>query len=161
MQSSCSTDYWSRAVWSLPARQMSFAVNSAQDTLPHNSNLVRWKRPVSPWCPLCGDLQTLRHVLNGCKQALQERRYDQRHDEILREIVTYLGEHLSDADYQMVADLDSGTYTFPIHICPTTECDGFQGQSLTKQTAFVSATACTNYTLLNHLCSMWYARFSV
>ena len=41
------------------------------------------------------------------------------------------------------------------------QCDGFQGQSLTKQTAFVLATACTNYTLLNHLCSMWYARFSV
>ena len=35
--------------------------------------------------------------------------------------MTYLGEHLSDADYQMVADLDSDTYTFPIHICPTTE----------------------------------------
>ena len=41
MESFCSTDYWSRAVWSLPARQMSFAVNRAQDTLPHNSNLVR------------------------------------------------------------------------------------------------------------------------
>ena len=121
MESSCSTDYWSRAVWSLPARQMSFAVNSAQDTLPHNSNFVRWKRPVSPWCPLCGNLQTLRHVLNGCKQALQERRYDQRHDEILREIVSYLGEHLSGADYQMVADLDSDTYTFHTHICPTTK----------------------------------------
>ena len=41
------------------------------------------------------------------------------------------------------------------------QCDGFQGQSLTKQAAFVLATACTNCTLLNYLCSMWYARFSV
>ena len=106
MDSSCPMDYWSRATWSLPARQMNFAVNSAQDTLPHNSNLMGWKMPVSPWCPLCGGLQTLRHVLNGCKQALQERRYDQRHDEVLREIATYLGWHLSAADYQMVADLD-------------------------------------------------------
>ena len=121
MDSFCLTDYWSRAIWSLPARQMSFAMNSAQDTLPHNSNLMRWKRPVSPWCPFCGGLQTLRHVLNGCKQALQERQYNQRHDEVLREIVTYLGGHLSAADYQMVADLDSDTYTFPTHVCPTTE----------------------------------------
>ena len=38
-----SGDYWSRAVWSLPARHVSFAVNSAQDTLVllHNSNLVK------------------------------------------------------------------------------------------------------------------------
>ena len=41
------------------------------------------------------------------------------------------------------------------------QCDGFQGQSLIKQAAFLLATACTNYTLLNYLCSMWYARFSV
>jgi len=40
------------------------------------------------------------------------------------------------------------------------QCDGFQGQSLTKQATFVLATACTNYTLLDYLCSMWYARFS-
>ena len=72
MDSSCPTDYWSRAAWSLPARQMSFAVNSAQNTLPHNTNLVRWKGPVSSMCPLYGGLQTLRHILNRCKQALQE-----------------------------------------------------------------------------------------
>ena len=49
------------------------------------------------------------------------RRYDPRHDEVLREVATYLSGHLSAADYQMVADLDSYTYTFPTHICPTTE----------------------------------------
>ena len=38
-------------------------------------------------------------------------------------------------------------------------CDGFQGQSLTRQVAFVLATACTNHTLPNYLSSMWYARF--
>ena len=73
-------DYWSKAVWSLPAKQMTFAVNSAQDMLPHNSNLRRWKRPVAPSCLLCGDLQTLRHVLNGCLRPLQKSRYDARHN---------------------------------------------------------------------------------
>ena len=41
------------------------------------------------------------------------------------------------------------------------QCNGFQGQSLTKQVAFVLATACTNHTLLNYLSSMWCARFGV
>ena len=40
-------------------------------------------------------------------------------------------------------------------------CDGFQGQSLNKQAAFVLSMACTNHTLLNYLRSMWYARFGV
>ena len=31
------------------------------------------------------------------------------------------------------------------------QCDGFQGQSLTKQAALVLATACANHTLLNYL----------
>ena len=143
MGSFCPTDYWSRAVWSLPARPMSFAVNSAQDTLPHNSNLVRWKRPVSPWCPLCGGLQTLRHVLNACKQVLQERRYDQRHNEVLREIVTYPGGHQSAADYQMVADFDSDTHTFPIHICSTTKRpDIVMRNEKTKTVYLVELTVC-------------------
>ena len=81
VDSPCPTDYWSRAAWSLSAQQMINAVNSAQDTLPHNSNLVRLKRPMSTslWSSLCGGLQTLRHILNGCKQALHERLYNQRH----------------------------------------------------------------------------------
>ena len=39
--------------------------------------------------------------------------------------------------------------------------DGFKGQSLTKQAAFVLATACTNHILLNYISSMWCARFSI
>ena len=115
MDTFCPTGYWSRAVWCHPAWQMSFTVNSAQlqDTLPHISNLVRWKRPVPPLCPLCGGFQTLRHILNGRKQALQEKQYDQRQDEVLGEIVTFLGGHLSAIDYHIEADLDLDTYTFP------------------------------------------------
>ena len=35
---------WSKAVQSLPAEQMRFALNAAVDTLPHNANLHLWKR---------------------------------------------------------------------------------------------------------------------
>ena len=40
-------------------------------------------------------------------------------------------------------------------------CDGFQGQSLNKQAAFILSMVCTNHTLLNYLSSMWCARFGV
>ena len=82
-----------------PSRTKEFHCEQyTQDT--HNSNLVRWKRPVSPLCLLCGGLQPLRHILNGCKQVLRERQYNQRQDEVLREIVTFLGQHLSAINYQ-------------------------------------------------------------
>ena len=74
---------------------------------------------------------------------LQERRYDQRHDEVLREIVTYLSGHQSAADYQMVADLDSDTYTFPIHICSTTERpDIVMWNEKTKTVYLIELTVC-------------------
>ena len=41
------------------------------------------------------------------------------------------------------------------------QCDGLQVESLTKQAAFVLATACTDHALLNYLSSMWCARFGV
>ena len=40
-------------------------------------------------------------------------------------------------------------------------CDGFQGQSLNKQVAFVLCTACTNHIPLYCLSSMWCAGLSV
>ena len=68
---------------------------------------------------------------------------DQRHDEVLREIATYLGGHLSTTDYQMVADLDSDTYTFPTHICPTTERpDIVIGNEKTKTVYLIELTVC-------------------
>ena len=118
-----SLDYWSKAVWSFPSHIMSFALNTAHDTLPHNSNLVRWKRNVSPLCRLCGKLQTLRHVLNACPVALKERRYDARHDAVLAEIEYFVHNHLSHnawgKDYSITADLPSKEYQPPQHLCPT------------------------------------------
>ena len=61
-----------------------------QDTLPHISNLVRWKSYISLMCRLCGKLQTLRHVLNALLVALKERRYDARHDAVLAEIERFV-----------------------------------------------------------------------
>ena len=116
-------DYWSTAVWALPSHIMSFALNATQDTLPHNSNLVRWKRNVSPQCRLCGQLQTLHHVFNACPVALKERRYDARHNAVLAEIAQFVHGHLRSCDwgkdYNMTVDLPTKEYRPPHHLCPT------------------------------------------
>ena len=39
--------------------------------------------------------------------------------------------------------------------------DGFQGQCLEKQTAFILSMACTNYSILNYISAMWCARFGL
>ena len=120
---SVTLDHWSRAVWALPSHMMSFALNAAQDTLPHNSNLVHWKRNVSLLCRLCGQLQTLRHVLNACPLALEERSYDSRHNAVLAEIVRFISGHLSHCDWgkddHITVDLPTEEYRPPYHLCPT------------------------------------------
>ena len=103
---------WSKAVQSLPSGLMKFALNAAQDTLPHNVNLAYW-RSLSDACKLCGGRQMLLHLLNNCPVALQCRRYNQRHDLVLAAISAFLTEIL-DSDYTIVSDLaGADTYTFP------------------------------------------------
>ena len=103
---------WSKAVQSLSSGLMKFALNAAQDTLPHNVNLAHWHN-LSDTCKLCRGRQTLLHLLNNCPVALQCRRYNQRHDLVLTEITTLLTEVL-DSDYTIVSDLaGADTYTFP------------------------------------------------
>ena len=50
-----------------------FAINSVVDTLPHNANLKLWQKRRDDTCTLCGNRQTLIHVLNTCPVALQAR----------------------------------------------------------------------------------------
>jgi len=108
---------WSKAVQSLPAEQMKFALNAAVDTLPHNANLHLWKKKESDRCPLCGERQTLIHTLNNCEVALDQRRYNERHDEVLRHIANAISKKLPPTT-NFTADLEA-TYHFPLHIAPT------------------------------------------
>ena len=71
-----SASLWSEVVQKLSPECMKFAVNAAQDTLPHNDNLSLWRRKdgLSSQCKLCNERQTLLRVLNNCKVVLQLRR---------------------------------------------------------------------------------------
>ena len=60
---------WAKTTQSLPSAQMKFVLNAASDTLPHNANLSLWRKNgnLSATCKLCGERQTLCHILNNCK----------------------------------------------------------------------------------------------
>ena len=109
---------WALALDSLTPFELKFALNACQDTLPHNANLSLWKGHPSS-CKLCGERQTLLHILCHCPVALHLRRYNTRHDEVLRVINNLLKDHLH-ANQSIIADLqDHPTYVFPPHIAHT------------------------------------------
>ena len=109
---------WAKTVQSLPPDEQRFSLNATVDTLPHNYNLCLWKKKPSPNCPLCGDQQTLIHVLNSCPVARDLRRYNQRHDAVLKVIVDMVRTHLPCPDTSFTSDL-GGNYSFPTHIVAT------------------------------------------
>ena len=71
-------EIWASAVSNLPSESLKFAMNAATDTLPHNANLALWRKAdgINGSCKLCGNTQTLVHVLNNSQVALDLRRYN-------------------------------------------------------------------------------------
>ena len=92
-----------------------FALNAAaMDVLPHNANLNIWHKKSFSTCPLClSDTQNLVHVLNSCKIALELRRYNKHHDEVLKNIYQEIKEHIPSTASSSV-DLQDN-YSFPQH----------------------------------------------
>ena len=64
----------------------------------------RERESTTPACILCGERQTLLHVLNACPYALNRRRYNNRHDAILMHIRDFLAGQLSPSQ-SITADL--------------------------------------------------------
>ena len=114
-------------------------------TLPHNSNLHLWKKKPNSLCQLCGhQRQTLLHVLNNCETALQHWRYNQRHDEVLKEIASFINVNLQ-VSQNMIADLSSQTYSLPSHLpCTDLRPDIIWWDELSKRTVIVEFTICFN-----------------
>ena len=66
---------WASALEHLTSSELKFALNACQDSLPHNSNLATWKGHPSG-CKLCGERQSLLHVLCNCPVTIQLRQYN-------------------------------------------------------------------------------------
>ena len=56
-------EIWSQVVLQLSDMVLKFVINAVQNTLPHNVNLKHLQKSESDHCPLCGNTQTLLHVL--------------------------------------------------------------------------------------------------
>ena len=109
---------WSTSIHHLPQEPMKFALNAAAESLPTNSNLYLWGRKSFSSCPLCKEgKQTLQHVLNGCPKAQELRRYSDRHDKVLENIVSLVQESIPRTT-SISVDLPNSHYTFPQHIVP-------------------------------------------
>ena len=110
-------EIWANTIQFLPPQQIRFVLNAAVDTLAHNANLHLWGKKETDACPLCGERQTLIHVLNNCRVALDLCRYNPRHDSVLSILADTIKKKLPPSIH-FSANLDSD-YNFPEHITPT------------------------------------------
>ena len=111
-------EVWAEVVMTLPDSTMRFALNAVTDTLPHNANLHLWGKRPSSTCQLCPERQTLHHVLNHCSTALEKRRYNQRHDDILASLYSFVSRHLHPGE-SVTVDLEDEEYCFPQDVAIT------------------------------------------
>ena len=56
-------------------------------------------------CHLCPQVGTLLHVLNNCAVALNQSRYDYRHNSVLNYLVKLIMDHKKDNNIDVYADL--------------------------------------------------------
>ena len=95
----------------ITSAQCKFALNAAVDTLPHNANLHLWNKEKSAACPLCGECQSLIHVLNCCSVVRDLWRYNSRHDGVPRVTLEIIKTRLKPTT-KISADIDiDGNYT--------------------------------------------------
>ena len=132
----------------------------SKNTFPHNTNLAKWRKKenLSSACQLCGEKQTLLHILNHCPQALSMRRFNARHDAVLEVIASFIAQHLPES-YKVTADLPRyQPYMFPLHIATTDQRPDIVVWSDTVQEV-IELTVCfeTRYEEAHNLKVKWYA----
>ena len=95
---------WKSFLWDIPQGVLKFAINAGINTLPTLDNLRRWGKRVNDRCPLCGNIQTLLHVLSNCSISLDQGRYTWRHNSVLLSIVTTVRDNLQEG-FALFSDL--------------------------------------------------------
>ncbi len=110
---------WRSLIYNLPRGILQFAVNSTIDTLATNANLKRWGKRTNAKCDLCGQRETLHHVLNNCQYMLD--RYAWRHNSILHYIYGHFTVQCSQqvSIYMDIPGLHDGISTIPADILVT------------------------------------------
>ena len=86
---------WS-TLWQLEPFRLSFIIKAVYDVLPSGSNLVKWQVSDTNCCSLCGERETLEHVLSACRERLPM--YTWRHNQVLRVVEEVLGAHCAEVN---------------------------------------------------------------
>jgi len=100
---------WSKMTNSLPGFLFNFTRKAIQSQLPTLANLVRWGRASSNLCPLCGSVQTNKHVLSNCSHPSALTRFTNRHNKILVMLADWLSSKL-DNKSTLFVDLPGSKY---------------------------------------------------
>ncbi len=79
---------WKSYMFNLPINTVKFLLNSVLDTLPTNSDLMRWGKRSNSKCELCSHHYTLLHTLNNCPSMLKDDSYTWRHNSVLSHMFT-------------------------------------------------------------------------
>lgn len=86
---------WSNLIYGPGDSLISFVLNATINTCRTPSLLKLWGYHSSAACPLCNEENcTLHHILVNCDTALIQRRYNWRHDSVLVELQSSIGNHL-------------------------------------------------------------------
>ena len=86
-----------KCIWAFGPQLLRFCVQSCYNTLPSPNNCVRWKFTDDQSCVLCkAPLCTLPHILSGCNFSLNQRRWNYRHDRVLKVLLDGIEELLQE-----------------------------------------------------------------
>jgi hypothetical protein len=97
---------WNSIYFQLPPSLIQFGAKYILNVLPAKSILCRkLKVKVSEKCTLCGQVETIMHVLSACPQARLLGKYTWRHNSVLKRVVTFIREHLP-KDWDLLVDLE-------------------------------------------------------
>ena len=86
-----------KCIWAFGPQLLRFCVQSCYNTMPSPNNCVRWKFTDDQSCVLCkAPLCTLPHILSGCNFSLNQRRWNYRHDRVLKVLLDGIEELLQE-----------------------------------------------------------------
>ncbi len=74
-------------IWKMSPYRLASVIRSIYHQLPSRNNFRRWGLTEDCKCELCGESETLHHVLSNCKYALDNGRYTWQHNKVLKEVV--------------------------------------------------------------------------
>ena len=84
---------WKSVIFNAPRGLLQFANRAITDTLATPANLARWNKIICSKCNQCKKSSaTLYHLLVGCHIALEQKRYNTRHDLVLEYLLKTIKE---------------------------------------------------------------------